>query len=181
MKDRKIICLLTGLVFFMLYSTFGAAMESDSEQPITIDANSATYDEKNGTSIYIGNVISIQGSMKVDSDKLVAYLRGGDVTKLVWTGKPVHFIQNPGEGKEEIKGSSLKLEYYPDKSQMVLFDEAVVTQGNNTYTSDLIKYDSKTSVVTAGKKNTDSKRVRVILKPKKKQTNNDQASSKTTR
>ena len=181
MKDSKIIYHLMGLVFFILYSSFGAAMESDSEQPITIDSNSATYDEKNGISIYIGNVISIQGSMKVDSDKLVAYLRGGDVTKLVWTGKPVRFRQDPGEGQEQITGTSLKLEYYPDTSQMVLIDESVVTQGDNTYTSDLIKYNSKTSVVTAGKKNSDSKRVRVILKPKKKQTNNDQASSKATR
>jgi len=157
------------LFTLMFFSQLGSALENDSKQPITIDSNSATYDEKKGTSTYIGKVISIQGSMKVKSDKLIAYLRDGDVNKLVWTGKPVHFRQKQGNGKEDINGKSLKLEYYPDQALMVLIDEAVVTQGNNTYTSDLIKYNSKTSVVTAGKKNTDSKRVHVILKPKKKQ------------
>lgn len=168
MNNKKIFYILVCVLILGPFSAGTMALESDSEQPITIDSNSATYDEKKGTSIYIGNVISIQGSMTVNSAKLVAYLRGGEVYKLVWTGSPVRFKQKQDNEKEDLNGLSQKLEYYPDSSQMVLIDSAEVTQGSNTYTSDLIKYNSKTSVVSAGKKNTDSKRVRVVLKPKKK-------------
>jgi lipopolysaccharide export system protein LptA len=159
------------LVFVGFYSGLGMALVNDSDQPITIDSNSAVYDEKKGVSIYYGNVISIQGSLRVNSDKLVAYLRDGDVVKLVWTGKPARFKQKPEGGKEEIHGKALTLEYYPDKALFILIKEAVVTQGTNTYKSDLIKYDTRNSVVKAGERNTDNNRVRVILKPKKKQSN----------
>lgn len=155
-------------VFLLAFSTGLSALESDSEQPITIDSNSATYDEKKGTSIYIGNVITIQGSMNIRSYKLVAYLKGGEVDKLVWTGNPVRFKQKQDGSKEDLVGKSQRLEYFPNTSQMVLYDKAKVTQGRNTYTSDVIRYNSKTSVVKAGNKKNDSKRVRVVLKPKKK-------------
>jgi lipopolysaccharide export system protein LptA len=151
-----------------LYSSISLALESDADQPITIDSNSAIYDEKNSLSTYYGNVISVQGSLRVKSSKLVAHLRDGDVDKLVWTGKPARFKQTPEGDKEEINGNALTLKYYPDKALFVLIKDAVVIQGTSTYKSDLIKYDTRNSVVRAGDRNTDNKRVRVILKPKKK-------------
>ena len=164
----KRIFIWLGFIFFC-NTGISFALESDSDQPIIIDSNSATYNEKNNLSTYYGNVISVQGSLRVNSAKLVAYLRDGDVNKLIWTGKPARFKQIPEGKKEEINGKALTLEYYPDKALFVLIKEAVVTQGTNTYKSDLIKYDTRNSVVRAGQRNTDSKRVRVILKPKKKQ------------
>ena len=156
------------LILTSLFSGACLALESDSDQPITIDSNSAVYDENKGLSTYYGNVISIQGSLRVNSSKLVAFLKKGEVDKLIWTGKPARFKQKPEGGKEEINGKALTLEYYPDKALFILIKEAVVTQGANTYKSDLIKYDTRNSVVKAGERNTDNKRVRVIMKPKKK-------------
>ncbi|MGZ8135979.1 MAG: lipopolysaccharide transport periplasmic protein LptA [Methylococcaceae bacterium] len=153
--------LLLSLASFKLY-----ALESDSEQPIIIDSNTATYDDATGTSIYTGNVISIQGSIRVNSDKLVVYLKDGDAEKLVFTGNPAKFKQTPSEGAEDIIGDALTGEYYPKKNLLILIDQAIVRQGNATYSSQHIEYDSKTSVVKAGEKASASKRVHVILKPK---------------
>jgi lipopolysaccharide export system protein LptA len=145
------------------------ALESDSSQPITIDSNTATYDDASGTSIYTGNVISVQGSIRVNSDKLVVYFINGEVNKLVFTGKRAKFRQTPSEGGEDITGEALTGEYYPKKNLLVLIDEATVWQGNATYSSKLIEYDSKSSLVRAGEKSSDAKRVHVILKPKTKE------------
>jgi lipopolysaccharide export system protein LptA len=144
------------------------ALESDSQQPITIDSNTATYDDATETSIYTGNVISVQGSIRVNSDKLVVYFINGDVDKLVFTGKRAKFKQTPSEGAEDITGEALTGEYYPKRNLLVLIDEATVWQGNATYSSQLIEYDSKKSLVKAGEKSSDAKRVHVILKPKPK-------------
>lgn len=144
------------------------ALESDSEQPITIDSNTATYDDASSTSIYTGNVVSIQGSIRVNSDKLVVYFVNGDVEKLVFTGKRAKFKQTPSEGADDITGEALTGEYYPKKNLLKLIDEATVWQGNATYSSKLIEYDSKNSLVKAGEKSSDAKRVHVILKPKAK-------------
>ncbi|MDD1606814.1 MAG: lipopolysaccharide transport periplasmic protein LptA [Methylococcaceae bacterium] len=162
---KKYACVL--LLGFFSAGTF--ALETDKDQPINIDSNTATYDDAAATSIYTGNVVSIQGSLRVESDKLVVYFKDGDAEKLVFTGKKAKFKQTPKEGDEDITGEALTGEYYPKKNLLVLIDEATVWQGNGTYSSNLIEYDSRNSVVKAGETASDAKRVHVTLQPKSKE------------
>ena len=155
--------LLLSLMGFNAY-----ALESDADQPIVIDSNTATYDDTTATSTYIGNVISVQGSIHVNSDKLVVYFVNGDAEKLVFTGNKAKFKQTPSEGGEDITGEALTGEFYPKKNLLILINDATVWQGNGTYSSNLIEYDTKTSLVKAGEKSSDTKRVHVILKPSEK-------------
>jgi len=62
----------------------------------------------------------------------------------------------------------LPVNFYPKTNLLVLINTATVWQGNTTYSSDYIQYDIKTSLVKAGEKSSDSKRVHVILKPSPK-------------
>ncbi len=142
------------------------ALSTDAEKPIVIDSNTASYDDKTGTSIYSGNVVSIQGSIKVNSDKLTVYFVNGEADKLVFTGRKAKFKQTPNEGDEDITGEALIGEFYPKKNLLVLMNDSTVWQGNTTYSSNYIEYDIKTSLVKAGEKSSDSKRVHVVLKPK---------------
>ncbi|MDD2724073.1 MAG: lipopolysaccharide transport periplasmic protein LptA [Methylovulum sp.] len=169
MKDNnKKLILFCGILLNTFYNTVSFALESDADQPISIDSNTATYDDATETSTYTGNVISIQGSIRVNSDKLVVYLKNGEVDKLIFTGNRAKFKQTPNAGAEDIIGEALLGEYYPKKNLLVLQNKAVVTQGNATYSSNLIEYDIKSSLVKAGEKSSDTKRVHVILKPKAK-------------
>ena len=165
-KKQGIFCCCA--LLFGLVSSSVCALESDSEQPINIDSNTATYDDATATSTYTGNVISVQGSIRVNSDKLVVYFVDGDAEKLVFTGNKAKFKQTPSEGAEDITGEALTGEFYPKKNLLILMDDATVWQGDATYSSDLIEYDVKTSLVKAGEKSSDTKRVHVILKPKAK-------------
>ena len=168
MRQNKKLAAFCGALLLGLYGPFAMALESDAEQPITIDSNTATYDDKSSISTYTGNVITVQGSIRVNSDKLVVYFVDGDAEKLVFTGKPARFKQTPSEGAEDITAKALTGEYYPKKNLLILIDDATVWQGSGTYESKLIEYDSKNSVVRAGDKASDSKRVRVLIKPKPK-------------
>lgn len=145
-----------------------SALTGDAEQPITIDANTATYDESAAISVYAGNVISVQGSIRVNSEKLVVHLKGGEPEKLVFTGNPARFKQTPDGGGTDIVGEASTGEYYPKTNLLVLKGNAIVRQGNGTYSSDYIQYDIKSSLVRAGEKSSATKRVHVILKPKTK-------------
>lgn len=142
------------------------ALESDSDQPITIDSNTATYDDATATSVYIGNVISDQGSIHVTSDKLVVYFVDGDAEKLVFTGNKAKFKQTPNIGEKDITGEALTGEFYPKKDLLILIDDATVWKDNGTYSSNFIEYNIKTSLVKAGEKASDSKRVHVVIEPK---------------
>ncbi len=158
--------------FLISVSPWCFALESDSEQPVHIDSNTASYNDKTGTSIYTGNVVTTQGSLRIKSDKLVVYVKNGTIDKMIFTGKPAKFRQLPGKGKEEIRGQGLTGEYYPDKSKLILIEEAVVFQGTSRSASRLIVYDSKNALIQAGEKTSDSKRVHSVFKanPKKKAT-----------
>ncbi len=142
------------------------ALSTDAEKPIVIDSNTASYDDKTATSIYTGDVVSIQGSIKVNSDKLTVYFINGEADKLVFTGNKAKFKQTPNEGDEDITGEALIGEFYPKKNLLILMNESTVWQGNTTYSSNYIEYDIKTSLVKAGEKSSDSKRVHVVLNPK---------------
>ncbi len=148
-----------------LFSAASWALESDSRQPIYIDSNTATYNEQAQTSTYTGNVVTQQGSLRVDSDRLVVYLKNGAIDKLVATGKPARFEQLPAKGKEKIKGNSLIGEYYPAKDLLILKKNAVVWQGGNKVTSEVIRYNSKLSLTKAGDQSSDRNRVRTVIKP----------------
>ena len=68
MKKNKPFTLFYYIALVMMFLSCNAlALETDAEQPITIDSNTATYDDLSATSTYIGNVVSIQGSIVVHS------------------------------------------------------------------------------------------------------------------
>ncbi len=143
-------------------------LETDSEQPVYIDSDTAVYDENTQVSTYIGNVIATQGSIKIDADKLVVFLKDGDIIKLVATGKPSKFEQLPAVGKEKMYGEGLINEFYPDKNLLIFMQNASVWQGDAKQSSDHIEYDTKNSLLKAGQGQTDGKRVHSVIKPKAK-------------
>ena len=149
-------------------SHWAIALESDADQPVYIDSNTASYNDAKAISVYTGNVVTVQGTLHIESDRLVVYLNNGDVDKMVFTGKPAKFRQRPGKGKEMIHGEGLTGEYYPSKNKLILIEEAVVSQGNNRSASRIITYDSKNSLIKAGEKTSNSKRVHSVFKPSSK-------------
>ena len=157
------------LMLWSVYCGSAYALQSDGDQPIVIDSNTATYDDAKAISIYTGNVISIQGSIRVNSDKLVVYFINGEADKMVFTGNLAKFKQTPKEGDQDITGEAYTGEFYPKKNLLILIGHATVRQGGGVYSSDMIEYDLKTSLVKAGEKDSASKRVHVVLQPKAKE------------
>jgi len=158
--------LLTGL--FMLsfaYYPMANALEGDAQEPVSIESNSGFYDDKKGISIYTGKVVVIQGSMRMDADKVVVHMENREIQKLVATGEPVKFKQTPEDGKEDVHGHALVSEYYPETKLLIMINEAVVWQGNNSTASERIEYDRISAVVKAGDTGSADKRVHVILQP----------------
>ena len=168
-KNKLSLLFYYSALIILLLSCNAFALETDAEQPITIDSNTATYDDLSATSTYTGNVISIQGSIVVHSDKLVVYFVNGDAEKLVFTGNKAKFKQTPSVGAKDITGESFIGHYFPKANQLVLIDTATVWKDDGIYSSHLIEYNTKTSLVNAGEKTSDTKRVHVILKPKAKE------------
>ena len=74
------------------------ALPDDRDQPIHITADTAIRDEKQGFTVYSGNVHMIQGSMDIVADTLTIYHEKAQADKIVAEGKPAKMQQRPAVG-----------------------------------------------------------------------------------
>ena len=148
------------------------ALDTDSKQPMYIEADTATYDEGKGQTVYVGNVRFTQGSLESQSDKMVVYQKDGKTDRIETFGNPAHVKQVPEAGKPPWQGIGQRAEFFPETSVLILHDKAMAWQGDkpdssDRVTSERIEYDSKKSVMKAGLAASKGDRVHVTLQPKK--------------
>ena len=178
------LALLRNNLFFLTLSTsLVCALPSDVDQPIEIEANFAELDDERGTTTYLGDVVVIQGSIRMTGDSLkVLFEEGRQIKEAFLTGDPATFKQTPKIGEEDVEGEAITIEYYSDKEMVHLIDDAKVTQGKRLTQGYRINYDIERSIATvrssrAGLVNKGSiekqksQRVKIILPPQEKKEN----------
>ena len=178
MKSNRKVRLLS-----ILLAVFGSqcmALTTDSEQPIEIEADFAELDDEEGTTLYVGNVIVIQGSIRMTGDQLrVNFTEDRDLKEVYLEGQPATFKQTPDDAVHDVEGEALMMEYHALKNLLFLIEKAKVTQGERLFQGHRINYDTEKSIITArssraGKADKDERRketsgrVRIIIPPKKK-------------
>ncbi|MDD5034424.1 MAG: lipopolysaccharide transport periplasmic protein LptA [Methylococcaceae bacterium] len=146
------------------------ALETDSKQPMYIEADTATYDEAKGQTVYLGNVHFTQGSIESFSDKMIVYQKEGKTERVETFGNPTRVKQTPNPGKADWHGLGQRGEHFPDTGILILYEKAMAWQGDKPETSDRvnserIEYDSRKSVMKAGDFTKGGGRVHVTLQP----------------
>lgn len=149
----------------LLFITNAWGLSSDKNKPVEVEADNFLLDDAKKTTTYSGNVIITQGSMEIRANKVSIYGARGKTDKVIATGNPVKFKQQPDGKQGLIRGEAKRFEYLVTKNTLVLLNKATLWQGRNTFSSDKIIYDSKRSIVKAGEKNSSSKRVKITLEP----------------
>lgn len=169
----------------VLCSPPGLALSTDREQPIEIEADSVEADNLKGFAIYKGDVVIVQGTLKITGDHVtIHYDENGEFTKMVTLGSPANFHQLP-DGKPDTPESrqrarASRMEYYKATDTIVLLGKAVYGQDGDQLAADRIEYDTRNSrmkartMTAAAKKGEPGKpkakpgRVRITIQPKKK-------------
>lgn len=145
-----------------LWPLAAAALESDRQQPVYIEADSVDIDEGSGVSVYKGNVVLTQGSIHINANLVtVTHQESGD--KLIAEGQPVTFEQQPDAGKPLVKGRAQRTEYQTDSEILLMIGDAVLIQGKDSFKSDRIIYDRSKAVVKAGAAAQGSGRVKITI------------------
>ncbi len=126
------------------------ALSTDSEQDISLSADSANIQAQTGISIYSGNVILIQGSMQLSSDELTLYHNEQrQIEKIVAIGNPVLFKQRPDGKDEDINANAKEMTYLVMDQQLQLSEQAVFWQKSGSFRGENIIYNMKTNSVSA--------------------------------
>ncbi len=158
-------------------SQAAAGLSSDKDQPIEVEADTAELDDLKNRSIYTGNVIVTQGSIRMTGDKMTVYHTENDeLDTLIMEGNPATYRQLPDDSDIYDEAEALTIEYYELQNLVILIEEAEVRQESMTMTGDRIDYDTELSQVKAQSKaqaktkteeRGESGRVKVILKKQK--------------
>ena len=139
------------LVFWLaIYSILANALPEDREQPIHLQADQASFDQRTGVSVYQGHVEVSQGTMYLAADKATVYFdENGVFQRMEAVGSPTQFRYQPSRKKPRIDGVGDRIEYDAVKAKVWVSGNAKFSQGDDTFSGKEIEYDLTTDVVSA--------------------------------
>ena len=161
--------LMVGLLMGM-FCQAGYALDSDSEQPVTLTADDFEIDLNTGVRVYRGNVVFRQGSIKLTCDQLTTYLNDDDeLDKSICIGSPGIFIQRPEGSEVDIVASAMEITMDEIENLVTLKNQAKVVHGGSTITAPMITYNRLTekAFVTGGA-SSENARPSLTIQPREK-------------
>ena len=150
-----------------LFSLSALALPEDSRQPINISADSASINDKTGVTVYSGDVEITQGSMTILGARVELHRnKAGDIDRIVSTGSPARFSQQPIKSEPMTHAYGQRMEYQISRQRISIENNARVEQGKDEFTGQRIVYNMKDAVVNAyGSKSGDT-RVKMVIQPR---------------
>lgn len=141
------------------------ALPEDQQQPIRVTADNAV--QENNTVTYKGNVVVVQGTIKIAADQVLIYHDKGKLQRAVATGKPVRFQEQPDAKGGLMTGRAGTVVYYNTDQRVELIDDALVERDQSTLKGQRIEYLMPTKVLRADSTATASTpgRVEMVLQP----------------
>jgi lipopolysaccharide export system protein LptA len=139
--------LRTALLIALAHSAPVLAERSDRNQPVNIEANKVTVDDRNKVHVFEGAVILTQGTLTIRGDKLVVTQDAEGFQKGVATsgaGGLARFRQKR-EGKPDfVEGEAERIEYESKSEKARLFNRAWVKSAGDEVRGQYIEYDGYT-------------------------------------
>lgn len=133
------------MILWIAFS-FAFALSTDSDEPITIEANRAERDNRERVMVYEGDVIIEQGTLRIIGERVVVHFDEDDeTTKMIATGTPAHIRQLP-EGADSYREAwANEVEYRIDEQQVVLTGQARYEEGGDQVRAQRLVYDVQNS------------------------------------
>jgi len=137
------------LLALLFYCTSAFTLSDDSTKPINIQADSAEINDVTGISTYRGNVEIIQGSMVLTGDIVILETANKKVKKIISEGNLSTYKQTTDDGRK-INAEAKKMVYSITGNEIVLTNNAKLTEAGNTFTSEKITFYTDKEIVKAG-------------------------------
>ncbi|WP_410211117.1 lipopolysaccharide transport periplasmic protein LptA [Aquirhabdus sp.] len=152
------------VLVFMAASQTVYALDSDRDQPVHIEADHAIYNQQKGTTVYTGNVIITQGTLRLQADNILLNLDAKNSIKdATATGKPAKFQQKINPDKGVAYGEGDQVFYDAKSSQITLTGNAKITQDGSSFHGNTLRY-GMTQGDIEGNGNT-QQRVEMVIPP----------------
>ncbi|MGB1091075.1 MAG: lipopolysaccharide transport periplasmic protein LptA [Oceanobacter sp.] len=166
--------LLLGMILMGLLQPT-QALPSDWNQEMVIQSDRAELDRKTGMIIYEGRVELVQGTLKIQSERLLVIMDGNRLKQAVAEGDPAHYQQQVTADKPITYASAQRIDFYADSRELAFTGSAELRQENNRFSGENIRYQLDTERVTASgsepspteivNSEQPAERVRVVIQP----------------
>lgn len=135
--------MLRKLVFATLVALVQTAfaLDSDRNQPASVEADEVEYDFRTGVRTYKGNVIVEQGSLRITGDKLVVKYKDDKLESATAWGNLASFKQRPEGKSQDVVGKGKKILLDQVRNTLTLVDSASLQQGTDVAKGEMIVYD----------------------------------------
>lgn len=133
-------------------------LRADPTQPVEVTADSLSVNQSDGTAIFTGNVLVIQGEMRLKAGSLTVNYKDADRTKIESLTATGGVTLTTGADAAESRDAV----YTIDSGQVVMTGDVLLTQGTNILSGQKLTVDLK-----SGTGSMDG-RVKTVLTPEKK-------------
>ena len=148
---RVTVGLLGVALLLSLLPVTGWGLTGDRNQPVNIQADRATVNEKTGKSVYEGNVYVQQGTLVLQGSKMTVQLKDSSIDTFVLTGDPATYRQRPDGEESDQHAEARRIEFYAKEDRIILLKNARVWRSDvKELRSDRIVFDLKSDTFNAG-------------------------------
>jgi len=141
------------------------ALPGDRDQPISVSADQATFNEKTGTVYYTGHILIQQGTLKITADELVVTTDAtkGTVISAVAKGNPASFEQQPRPDHGPAIAEAAQVTYQAVDGIITLDGNARLRQEGASFQGARISYSMERGEIEA--KGDKQNRVQLVFPP----------------
>ncbi|MCT7360298.1 lipopolysaccharide transport periplasmic protein LptA [Thalassolituus pacificus] len=168
---------LLASLFLLCSVPVAQALPDDWQQEMTILSERAELDRKAGVVIYEGNVVLTQGTLRIESDRLLIIRTNDTLEEAVAEGStdnPARYQQQVNAGKPLTKAHGTRIHYFAQQREIKVQGNAQLQQDGNQFSGENILYDmTKETVTASGGTNTtgqpagdgEKQRIKVVIQP----------------
>lgn len=136
------------LALFLSFSA--AALPEDAHEKLLIVSDSSIYNYKTGINTFEGHVKVDQGSTHILADRLITKSNSDHkIKEAIAYGfqQTAHYWTLPKLGDPEIHANGNIITYYPIASNVIIKENVLVTQGENSFQGKVIHYNMKDQTI----------------------------------
>jgi len=164
----KLYNVFKALIISSLFSLPAFAIDPNSKEPIEIESDLATLDDKTGSSTYSGNVIISQGLSRLEADFITVNSAERKITSISAKGSPAHFVQQADTNSISTHGYGDAITYTTENESLTFKGNAQLIQAENSFSGEEIEYDVVKKAIKAKGDESIGKRVKIQYFPSKK-------------
>ncbi len=141
------------------------ALQSDSEQEVYVEADTADLDEAKGIGVYRGDVLIKQGTMEIRGDKVTIETKNRKFNSLTSVGKPAKFQQQLELNQSPVFGEAKTIHYSIVDGILTMRKKAKLTRDGDVFSGNYLRYDTINETVKAKRAEDGSERIKIIIQP----------------